>query len=250
MIEILDINQMVLELHEADSKQDLLEGLHKIFTEKSKKAFKDQLVGIAEGNTKIEFEGIVRTLKGKEIHVLIRWAVVPGFEENMERIYVSTIDISKRKRAEKIKSDQNKILEFIAQGSCSQTDVLEAIIKLAEEQFPETRCSILLLENKTIKFGAAPSMPAEYNAQIDGLEIGPSVGSCGTAMYRKAPVIVEDVSNDPLWAGFNHLGENMDSLQVGRTLFSTPTKTFWEASQFIGNNQEDPIKRKFNSLKQ
>lgn len=34
---------------------------------------------------------------------------------------------------------------------------------------------------------------------IDGQAIGPQAGSCGTAAYRREPVIVEDIATDPLW---------------------------------------------------
>jgi two-component sensor histidine kinase len=42
------------------------------------------------------------------------------------------------------------------------------------------------------------------------LEIGPSVGSCGTAAYRKEPVFVSDVASDPLWANFRDLALRHD----------------------------------------
>jgi signal transduction histidine kinase len=38
-----------------------------------------------------------------------------------------------------------------------------------------------------------------YVKAIDGLCIGPKAGSCGTAMYRREPVIVTDILLDPLW---------------------------------------------------
>jgi len=37
---------------------------------------------------------------------------------------------------------------------------------------------------------------------VDGLAIGPSVGSCGTAAYRREPVYVSDIAGDPLWAPY------------------------------------------------
>jgi PAS domain S-box-containing protein len=40
----------------------------------------------------------------------------------------------------------------------------------------------------------------KYSEAIDGLVIGPSAGSCGTAAYRAEPVIVSDIATDPLWA--------------------------------------------------
>ena len=33
---------------------------------------------------------------------------------------------------------------------------------------------------------------------VDGEPIGPQAGSCGTAAFRREPVIVEDIAKDPL----------------------------------------------------
>jgi signal transduction histidine kinase len=44
-----------------------------------------------------------------------------------------------------------------------------------------------------------PSMPADYLKAHEGLPIGPTMGSCGTAIYRGQPVIVTDIFTDPLW---------------------------------------------------
>lgn len=61
--------------------------------------------------------------------------------------------------------------------------------------------SILLLdeEGKHLHTGAAPSLPELYSAAIDGGEIGPRAGSCGTAAYTARPVFVNDIASDPLW---------------------------------------------------
>ena len=45
-------------------------------------------------------------------------------------------------------------------------------------------------------------MPETYNAAVDGVAIGPNVGSCGTAVYRCEQVIVTDIASDPLWQNF------------------------------------------------
>lgn len=67
--------------------------------------------------------------------------------------------------------------------------------------------SILILDKDAgrLRHGAAPSLPAEYNAAIDGVEIGPQVGSCGTAAYLDRTVVVYDIANDPLWSNFRDL---------------------------------------------
>lgn len=83
--------------------------------------------------------------------------------------------------------------------------------------------SILLLDQdgKHLRHGAAPSLPDAYSAAIDGAEIGPSVGSCGTAAYTGQPVFVSDIASDPLWADFSELAEAHDL----RACWSTPIMT-------------------------
>jgi PAS domain S-box-containing protein len=58
---------------------------------------------------------------------------------------------------------------------------------------------------KQLRHGAAPNLPKAYTDAIDGLAIGHSVGSCGSAAYRAEQVIVSDIAADPLWADFRDL---------------------------------------------
>jgi len=80
--------------------------------------------------------------------------------------------------------------------------ILEVLCLHIEKQHPDLLCSILLLDSDgtTLRHGAAPSLPVEYSRAVDGVQIGPCAGSCGTAAYRKQPVVVEDIATDPLWA--------------------------------------------------
>jgi PAS domain S-box-containing protein len=115
---------------------------------------------------------------------------------------------------------ENRILRMIAERVSLRT-VLEALARLAERHgSPGLFSSILLLDKSGFRLmhGAAPSLPDAYNRAIDGLSIGPSVGSCGTAAFRKERVVVTDVSTDPLWAEFRDL-----TAQHGlRACWSTP----------------------------
>lgn len=84
---------------------------------------------------------------------------------------------------------------------------LHTIAGIVEEQNPGYKCSILLVAHGRFVAGAGPSLPADYNNAIDGYAIGPTVGSCGTAIYWNVPVIVEDIQNDPLWVDFAELAK-------------------------------------------
>src|SRR6266702_2537138 len=113
----------------------------------------------------------------------------------------SATDITERKRAEMLLGGEKRLLEMIARGD-SRALVLDALCHLVEELNSGSLSSILLLDPKTnrLRHGAAPSLPIPYTEAIDGLVIGPCMGSCGTAAYRAEPVIVSDIASDPLWA--------------------------------------------------
>jgi signal transduction histidine kinase/FixJ family two-component response regulator len=111
---------------------------------------------------------------------------------------------SDRKRAEALLAGEKRILEMIAKGD-SLPAIFDALCQLVEAQLPDVISSVLLLEGDRLRHGGAPSLSKSYNAAIDGLVIGPSAGSCGTAAYRREPVIVSDIATDPLWAKYRDL---------------------------------------------
>lgn len=89
------------------------------------------------------------------------------------------------------------------------SETLEAMARIVEAKNPGTRCSILLVTScgEHVSVGAGPSLPRSYNDAVEGLRIGPVVGSCGTAAYWNVPVIVEDIRKDPLWVELRHLAK-------------------------------------------
>ncbi len=112
-----------------------------------------------------------------------------------------------QKRALEIQAGQNRYLELMARGG-RLTETLEALLRIIEGQSTGTLGLILLLDEdeKHLHIGASISLPEEYICSIEGLEIGPLVGSCGTACYRRERVIVQDIATDPRWEGLRELG--------------------------------------------
>jgi PAS domain S-box-containing protein len=113
-------------------------------------------------------------------------------------------DVTERHRAEAIERDRRQILEAIARHQPSG-DVLGLIVQVIERHLPGRLGSILLLRENRLYHGSAPSLPDAYIAAIDSIEIGPSVGSCGTAAYWGRNVVVEDIQTSPLWAPYRDL---------------------------------------------
>jgi signal transduction histidine kinase len=98
--------------------------------------------------------------------------------------------------------------------------MLDSLVRVIEHHSPAMRCSILLLDEDevTLRHGAAPNLPDHYCAAIDGLRIGPGVGSCGTAAFQRETTIVEDIATHDYWSAFRDL-----ALPCGlRACWSTP----------------------------
>ncbi|NBN78037.1 EAL domain-containing protein [Microvirga tunisiensis] len=138
-------------------------------------------------------------------------------------------DITDRKRSDRLRDGQAQVLEMIS-SSAPLSRVLDCLVRLIEDQFDGLLGSILLLDEDGVhmRHGSAPSLPDAYSARIDGMAIGPKVGSCGTAAFRREPVIVTDIMSDPLWEEFRALAE------VGgvRACWSTPILSL--AGQVLG----------------
>ncbi len=125
-------------------------------------------------------------------------------EESGELEFIGAItDITERKRAESLLAGQKRLLEMVARGA-TLTQILDSLCLLVEEQTSDVFASILLLDSngKQLRHGGAPSLPKAYTEALNGSEIGPSAGSCGTAAYTGKQVIVSDIASDPLWANY------------------------------------------------
>ncbi len=138
-------------------------------------------------------------------------------------------DITQRVRAEELAAGQKAILEMMVTGM-PLPDILSQICLMMEARSPGMTCSILLLEGTRLHLGATPHLPEGYNQAIDGLEIGSSVGSCGTAAFRKEPVFVTDIPTDPLWADYRKLAKTYGF----RACWSTPIVSSRERGMVLG----------------
>jgi PAS domain S-box-containing protein len=148
-----------------------------------------------------QIEKKYRRKDGSLIWVSNNVSLVPGTERVPRFLMALSEDITERKRAEALLTGEKRILEMVAKGD-SLRQMLDSVCRFVEEQASGFLASILLVDGNRLRHGGAPSLPKAYTNAIDGLVIGPSVGSCGTAAYRGEQVIVEDIATDPLWADY------------------------------------------------
>jgi PAS domain S-box-containing protein len=135
--------------------------------------------------------------------------------------------VSRATLSERVLRGRNQALQELARGA-ALADVLRTLTRGAEECFPELRCSILLLEKDRLRHGAAPSLPDFYNQAVDGMEIGPTRGSCGAAAALRTRVVVEDVLTHPNWEPFRDMARRAEV----RACWSEPV--FSSSGQVLG----------------
>jgi signal transduction histidine kinase len=128
-------------------------------------------------------------------------------------------------------------------------DTLHEIACIIEEQNPEFKCSILLVEDGHFVKGAGPSLSSDYNDAIDGFAIGPAVGSCGTAIYWNIPVIVCDIPNDPLWIPFADLARQAGVAACWSHPFTSKSGNVLGALAFYSSAPRIPTLSELNKLK-
>ncbi|MCC6650338.1 MAG: MASE1 domain-containing protein, partial [Candidatus Eisenbacteria bacterium] len=121
-----------------------------------------------------------------------------------DEVLVVVRDITDRKWAEGTMVFEARVLELVAAGR-SPAEVFEAIVRGIEALTPGGRCSIIVLDGRHMHVAMAPSLPGGFNAAVEGLEIGPMVGSCGAAASTGRVVVVRDIGTSPLWAPYRDL---------------------------------------------
>ncbi len=163
--------------------------------------------GLAIGTLCVS-DRVPRTLTARQLAHLETLAaqVVAQFELRL-RIQQQARLLERQRRSAARESARATVLTQIAQRA-PLTAVLNDIVLGVERENPRMTCSILLVDaDGRLRLGAAPNLPADYNALVDGLAIGPLVGSCGAAAYTGERVIASDLRTDPRWAAYQTLVE-------------------------------------------
>lgn len=184
---------------------------------------------MASKEARIDFEEMSVFANGKR-----RWlssSKFPVMNDQGEVVGIVGIsrDITERKKSEFLQQGQNKVLQEIANAKPLH-DVLETLVQTIESQMDGVAGSVMLVsENgENLKAAVAPNLPGKYVELCDGIPIGPKVGSCGTAVYRRESVFVENIHEHELWEDFR---EAVSQFEM-RSCWSVPF--FGKDTQVLG----------------
>jgi PAS domain S-box-containing protein len=106
----VDVNYAALKLFGAETKEELLEALPRIFIPETYSIFGDELLTIARGESIFHSEAPVLTLQGKRLQVLFAMSF-PSDDPDLSSVLVSLMDISDRKQGEEALRRANEALK-------------------------------------------------------------------------------------------------------------------------------------------
>lgn len=112
-IKVIDVNQEVLDLHGASSKEELLGNLTKVFNERSYPVFREEMIALADGENQFQIEGEVQTLSGEPRFILLK-LIIDQEERGYVRVLIATLDITRRKQAEEaLRKNEEQYRELV-----------------------------------------------------------------------------------------------------------------------------------------
>ncbi len=164
-------------------------------------ALKGCLVSARDGRS-CHCEVLVRTAQHQPLWVSVVTNPILDANGKLINAVVLFTDITQSKIQEVL---QHKALAAMVRDA-PLVEVLTLICRELEQIAPEVVASVVRIDAEgRLRPQAGPSLPAQYHKAIDGLAIGPNVGTCGTAAFLARPVIVTDIAHDPRWADFRDM---------------------------------------------
>ena len=137
-VRILEVNQQSVRLLGAENAEEILHEFAHFFSEESLNVFREEMTVLAEGKTRFQAEFSTLNLKGEQINLDLLLAVQPGSEQNLSKILVSLLDITKRKKAEIVMRESEANLaeaQRIAHMGSWDWDMNTGVVKWSKEMF-------------------------------------------------------------------------------------------------------------------
>ncbi|WP_407188096.1 EAL domain-containing protein [Bradyrhizobium centrosematis] len=172
---------------------------------------------LMHGGHRGEAEVLAYDKNGEEIWVCARIDAFRDKKGRVKHIFALIEDITETKQ---LRSLQQLIMSSLA-DEVPIADIADRLCRRVEEIAPDVVCSLLHVDAAGLIHPlGGPSLPEDYSRALDGIAIGPNVGSCGTAAFYGEPVLATDLETDPRWQPYKAM-----PLAIGlRACWSTPVK--------------------------
>lgn len=116
-IRILRVNRRTLDLFEATDLDHLTANLHRVFRDDMLETHVNELATLWEGGTAFSGTAINYTLSGRRLDIQLRGSVLPGHEQTLGQLLITTEDVTDRENARRAELENRRYAEGVFEHS-------------------------------------------------------------------------------------------------------------------------------------
>lgn len=116
-IRVLRVNRKTLELFEADGLNHLVANLGRVFRDEMLESHVSELAALWEGKTEFTSSAVNYSLSGRRLDIQLRGSVLPGYEQSLGRLLLTTEDVTAREEARRNERENRRYAEGIFEHS-------------------------------------------------------------------------------------------------------------------------------------
>lgn len=117
LIRLLDVNKQTLEQFEAGNVEEIRANLATVFRDDMLDTHANELAELFDGKTSFSSATVNYTLTGRRLDIQLRGKVMPGSEETLSRLLLTTEDVTERENARRAEAAQRTYAEGIFEHS-------------------------------------------------------------------------------------------------------------------------------------
>ncbi len=100
LVKVVDVNKATLKMYKAEDKNEFLRNLGVVVGKEARQVFTEELIALAEGQSRFESEATNSTPMGDGKHIVLTCQVAPGYEETLSKVLISIQDVTELKKVE------------------------------------------------------------------------------------------------------------------------------------------------------
>lgn len=146
LVNIKNVNRATLKMFGVSSRDELLSNISSYFTSESMKIFIDEIVSFMNGSLTYQNLLPIQSLNGTPMILDLKANILPGYEENWDKVMVSFVDVTEQKQAQaalveselKLKqsnSTKDKFFSIIAHDLKSPFNAILGLTNMLVEDF-------------------------------------------------------------------------------------------------------------------
>lgn len=116
-IRVLKVNDKTLELFAARDFDHLLANLQRVFRDDMLESHITELEALWQGKSRFSSHAVNYSLSGQRLDIQLRGAVIPGYEDTLERILITTEDVTEREEARRLEQSNRRYAEGMFEHS-------------------------------------------------------------------------------------------------------------------------------------